>query len=125
MRDFIKISVFLIFICCFTLSAARPYWEKYCLELQLEAASVYGVNNSLGDTRSFLDKIMREEGYYFSGDDFVIEKDRNCRVAITLDYVDEISFFGITLKELRFTAEGSSKEPKGILGSIRQKHWDV
>ena len=125
MRDFIKISVFLIFLCCFTLSAARPYWEKYCLELQLEAASVYGVKNSLGDTRSFLDKIMREEGYYFSGDDFVIEKDKDCRVAIRLDYLDEISFFGITLKELSFTAEGTSREPKGVLGSIRQKHWDV
>lgn len=125
MRDFIKIGVFFIFLCCFTLSAARPYWEKYCLELQLEAASVYGAKNSLGDTRSFLDKIMREAGYYFSGDDFVIEKDKNCRVAIRLDYVDEISFFGITLTELRFTAEGSSKEPKGVLGTIRQKHWDV
>jgi hypothetical protein len=125
MRDCIKIGVFLIFLCCFTLSVARPYWEKYCLELQLEAASVYGVNNSLGDIRSFLDKTMREEGYYFSGDDFVIEKDKNCRVAIQLDYVDEISFFGFTLKELRFTAEGSSKEPKGVLGSIRQKHWDI
>jgi len=125
MRDFIKIGVFLIFLCCLALSAARPYWEKYCLELQLEAASVYGAKNSLGDTRTFLDKIMREEGYYFSGDDFVIEKDKNCRVAIRLDYVDEISFFGITLTELIFTAEGSSEEPKGILGSIRQKHWDV
>ena len=125
MRDFIKISVFLIFLCCLALSATRPYWEKYCLELQLEAASVYGADNSLGDTRTFLDKIMREEGYYFSGDDFVIEKDKDCRVAIRLDYLDEISFFGITLTEIRFTAEGNSKEPKGILGSIRQKHWDL
>ena len=125
MRDFIKIGVFLIFLCCLALSAARPYWEKYYLELQLEAASVYGAKNSLGDTRTFLEKSMREKGYYFSGDDFVIEKDKNCRVAIRLDYLDEISFFGITLTELRFTAEGSTKEPKGILGSIRQKHWDV
>ena len=124
MRDFIKISVFIVFLSSIALSAARPYWEKYCLELQLEAASIYGSKNSLGDTRSFLDKIMQEEGYYFSGDDFVIEKDQNCRVAIRLDYVDEISFFGITLTELRFTAQGSSEEPKGILGSIRQKHWD-
>ena len=125
MRDFIKICVFLIFLCCLALSAARPFWEKYCLELQLEAASIYGAKNSLGDTRTFLDKIMREEGYYFSGDDFVIEKDKSSRVAIQLDYVDEISFFGITLKELRFTAKGSSQESKGILGTIRQKHWDV
>ena len=99
MRDFIKISVFLVFLCCIALSAARPYWDKYCLELQLEAASVYGAKNSLGDTRNFLDEIMRNEGYFFSGDDFVIEKDRNSRVAIRLDYVDEISLFGITLKE--------------------------
>jgi hypothetical protein len=76
------------------------------------------------DTRTFLDKIMQEEGYYFSGDDFIIEKDKDCRVAIRLDYVDEISFFGITLKELKFTAEGNSEEPKGVLGSIRQNHWD-
>ena len=124
MRDFIKIGVFIIFLFCLALSVARPYWEKYCLELQLESASLYGAKNSLGETRTFLDKIMQEQGYYFSGDDFVIEKDRNCRVAIRLDYIDEISFFGITLTELRFTAEGSSEEPKGILGTIRQKHWD-
>lgn len=124
MRDFIKICVFIIFVFCLALSAARPYWEKYCLELQLEAASLYGAKNSLGDTRTFLDKTMREEGYYFNGDDFVIEKDNNCRVAIRLDYVDKISFFGITLKEIKFTAEGSSEEPMGILGSIRQSHWD-
>jgi len=125
MRDFIKIGVFLVFLCCLALSAARPYWEKYCLELQLEAASVYGAKNSLGDTQTFLDRIMREEGYSFSGDDFAIEKDRNCKVAIRLDYMDEISFFGITLTELRFTAEGSSHEFKGVLGSIRQRHSDV
>jgi hypothetical protein len=125
MRDFIKIAVFLVFLCCLALSAVRPYWEKYCLELQLEAASVYGVKNSLGDTRTFLDKIMLEEGYAFNGDDFVIEKDNNCRVAIQLDYLDEISFFGITLTELRITAKGSSYESKGVLGSIRQKHRDV
>lgn len=125
MRDFIKISVFLVFLCCLALSAARPYWDKYCLELQLEAASVYGAKNSLGDTRNFLDEIMRNEGYFFSGDDFVIEKDRNSRVAIRLDYVDEISLFGITLKELRLTAEGNSYDYKGVLGNIRQRHSDV
>ena len=125
MRDFIKISVFLVFLCCLALSAARPYWDKYCLELQLEAASVYGAKNCLGDTRNFLDEIMRNEGYFFSGDDFVIEKDRNSRVAIRLDYVDEISLFGITLRELRFTAEGNSHDYKGVLGSIRQRHSDV
>jgi hypothetical protein len=125
MRDFIKISAFLVFLCCLALSAARPYWDKYCLELQLEAASVYGVKNSLGDTRDYLDKIMRDEGYFFSADDFVIEKDRNSGVAIRLDYVDEISLFGITLKELRLTAEGNSHDYKGVLGSIRQRHLDV
>jgi hypothetical protein len=125
MRDFIKISVFLVFLCCLALSAARPYWDKYCLELQLEAASVYGAKNSLGDTRDFLDEVMRNEGYFFSGDDFVIKKDRNSRVAIRLDYVDEISLFGITLKELRLTAEGNSHDYKGVLGNIRQRHSDV
>jgi hypothetical protein len=125
MRDFIKISVFLVFLCCLALSAVRPYWDKYCLELQLEAASLYGVKNSLGDTRNYLDEIMRNEGYFFNADDFVIEKDRNSRVAIRLDYVDEISLFGIALKELRLTAEGNSYDCKGVLGSIRQKHSDV
>ena len=125
MRDFIKISVFLVFLCCLALSAARPYWDKYCLELQLEAASVYGAKNSLGDTRNYLDEIMRNEGYFFNADDFVIEKDRNSRVAIRLDYVDEISLLGITFKELRLTAEGNSHDYKGVLGSIRQRHSDV
>ncbi len=125
MRDFIKISAFLAFLCCLALSAARPYWDKYCLELKLESASIYGAKNSLGDTRDYLDEIMRDEGYFFSGDDFVIEKDRNSRVAIRLDYVDQISLFGITLKELRFTAEGNSYDCKGVLGSIRQRHSGV
>jgi hypothetical protein len=48
----------------------------------------------------------------FKGDDFIIEKDENNKVSISITYADEISIFGLTLKELSFTAERSSYEVK-------------
>jgi hypothetical protein len=112
MKDYIKVFIVFFFVWCAFLSTARPYWNKYWLELQLEAASVYGTKNSIKDTRNFLSDKMDDEGFNFKGDDFIIEKDENNKVSISITYADEISIFGLTLKELRFTAERSSYEVK-------------
>jgi hypothetical protein len=112
MKDYIKFFIVFFFVWCAFLSTARPYWNKYWLELQLEAASIYGTKNSIEDTRNFLNDKMEDEGFSFKGDDFVIEKDENNKVSIKLTYADEISIFGLTLKELKFTAERSSEEVK-------------
>jgi len=112
MKDYIKFFVVFFFAWCAFLSTARPYWNKYWLELQLEAASVYGTKNSVEDTRNFLSDKMEDEGFSFNGDDFVIEKDENNKVSIKITYADEISIFGLTLKELKFTVQRSSYEVK-------------
>ena len=55
---------------------------------------------------------MKDEGFSFKGDDFIIEKDENNTVSIKLTYADEISIFGLKLKKLKFTVERSSYEVK-------------
>ncbi len=112
MKDYIKFFIVFFFVWCAFLSTARPYWNKYWLELQLEAASVYGTKNSIEDTRNFLSDKMEDEGFSFKGDDFIIEKDENNKVSIRLSYADEIRILGLTLKELKFTVERSSDEVK-------------
>jgi hypothetical protein len=112
MRDYIKFFIVFFFAWCAFLSAARPYWNKYWLELQLEAASVYGTKNTIEETRNFLSDKMEAEGFSFKGDDFIIEKDESNSVVIRITYADEISIFGLTLKELKLTAERSSNEVK-------------
>lgn len=112
MKDYIKFFIVFFFAWCIFLSTARPYWNKYWLELQLEAASVYGTKNTIEETRNFLSDKMEAEGFSFKGDDFIIEKDESNSVVIKITYADEISIFGLTLKELKLTAESSSYEVK-------------
>jgi hypothetical protein len=112
MKDYIKFFIVFFFVWCAFLSTARPYWNKYWLELQLEAASVYGTKNSIEETRNFLSNKMEDEGFTFKGDDFIIEKDENNKVSIKITYADEISIFGLTLKKLKFTVETISYEVK-------------
>ena len=106
----------LIILFVFLLSvvgAIRPYWAKYWLEKDMEAAAIYGTKNSIGATRRFLDKRMRETGRDFEGEDFVIEKGANNTVYVSVPYDDRISILGVTLKELEFTAEATAREVKG------------
>ncbi len=112
MKDRFKFFIFLVFVWCAFLTTVKPYWNKYWLELQLEAASVYGTKNSIEETREFLNEKMEDEGYALTGEDFIIEKDENNNVSIRATYVDEISVFGLTLKELKFKVEKSSQEVK-------------
>ena len=91
-------------------SIARPYWHKYWIGQDIEAAAIFGTKNSVGDTRGFLTRKMQEAGRSFTGDDFKIAKDEKNNVTISLSYYDEIRIFGITLTELEFTIEKSKSE---------------
>lgn len=109
MKDIIKIVLVLFVIVCIV-SVVKPYWVKRELENELKTASIYGTKNSIEDIKKFLDKKMWEGDYGFEGEEFTIEKEKDNRVSISITYIDEISIFGYTLKELEFTVEKSSSE---------------
>ena len=91
---------------------AKPYWNKYWLERHLESVAVFGTKHSLYETRDYLMNIVRAEGYSFKNDDFVIDKNEESRVSITLAYVDEVKIFGRPLKRLYLKADVSANEVK-------------
>ena len=109
MKDAIIVVLVLFVIVCIV-SVVRPYWVKYGLENELKTASIYGTKNSVEDIRKLLDKKMMEGDYGFEGEEFTIEKKKDNSVSIGITYIDEISIFGWTLKELEFTVEKSSSE---------------
>ena len=102
--------IFLIIIIWIVVSIVRPYWDKYWLGQDVEAAAIYGTKNSVGDTRTFLTQKMKEAGRDFTGEDFRITKDENNNVTISLTYYDEVRVFGVTLKELEFTLKKTMSE---------------
>jgi hypothetical protein len=91
-------------------SIARPYWHKYWIGQDIEAAAIFGTKKSVVDTREFLTRRMKEAGRSFTGGDFKIAKDERNNVTISLSYYDEIRIFGIKLTELEFTIEKSKSE---------------
>lgn len=95
------------------LNSVKPYWEKYWLETQLETAAIYGTKHSTDETVEMLVKKTRKDGYDFREDDFIIEKDPDNSVSIYISYIDSISLFGWTLKELDFIAEAKAFEATG------------
>lgn len=100
----------LIALIWIAVSIARPYWHKYWIGQDIEAAAIFGTKNSVGDIRGFLTRKMKEAGRSFTGDDFKIAKDEKNNVTISLSYYDEIRVFGITLTELALTIEKSKSE---------------
>lgn len=108
-KDLFWLILVIAFLWC-VVSAAKPYWDRHWLGKSMEAAAIYGTKHSMSETRKFLTKKMREEGWNFDGNDFVIEKSRNNTVSVRLTYEDEIRIFGHTFKELVFTVERSAEE---------------
>ena len=104
--------IFVIIIIWIVVSIVRPYWDKYWLGQDVEAAAIYGTKNSVGDTRIFLAKKMKEAGRDYTGEDFRITKDENNNITISLTYYDEVRVFGVTLKELEFTLKKNMSEVK-------------
>jgi len=105
-------TIFIVLIWGF-LNIVRPYWEKYWLEKQLETCAVYGTKHSIHKTRKMLVMKIRDEGYAFNEDDFIIRKDEDNSVSINIAYRDEINIFGITLTRLDFLVEAKALEMKG------------
>ena len=107
-------KVFLYVVCAILvlmfISVGLPYWNRYRMGSELEAAALYGTKNGILATRKFLIEKTEERGFDFDPDDITIEKDENNTVFISLTYTDEISILGITLKELEFTLEASARE---------------
>ena len=96
-------------------SAARPYWDKYWIGKEIEAAAVYGTKHSIQDTRAFLGERMKQSGYPFVPEDLEIEKDEKNRVTITFRYRDAVRVFGRILKDLPFTVRKTVSEVKDVV----------
>ena len=90
--------------------AVLPFWHRYEMQSDLNAAALYGTKHSIEKTRALLLEKAAERGYELDAEDYAIEKDEKNTVSISLTYVDEIRFFGMTLKELEFTLEASARE---------------
>ena len=99
-------------------STLRPFWDKYWLEKQMEVVATYGTKNDIEDVRLELVRKMKQEGYHFDGDDFRIEKDEKNSVFINIAYTDEITFFGLTLKELELVAKAEAREVERVIKKI-------
>lgn len=104
-----RFIISIIFIWCM-INTVRPFWDRYWLELQIEAVTIYGTKNSIDGIKDFLNNAMIEEGYDFLAEDFIIEKDESNNVSITITYIDEISVFGVTLTEIEFRVEATASE---------------
>ena len=106
--------ILVILVIILIVSAVRPFWAKYRLGEDIEAAAIYCTKNSIEDTKRFLTQKMKESGDNFVGDDFSIEKNENNTVTISISYFDRIGFFGISLKTLDFTVEETVHEVKAL-----------
>ena len=109
MRSAIKVilaAAFLWAIVC----TIWPFWNKYWLEQNLRTIALYGTKKSIKSTRDKLSKDLKVRGSDFVERDFDIEKDGNNKVTISIEYVDEIRMFGVTLKELEFIIEITVRE---------------
>ncbi|MBW1786851.1 MAG: hypothetical protein JRK53_09600 [Deltaproteobacteria bacterium] len=95
--------------------AAKPFWYRYWLGIEVEAAAIYGTKNSIKDTKMFLTLRMTEEGYGFKGEDFYIEKQKNNTTTVGITYLDEIAMFGYPLIPLEFTIEKTVREVAEML----------
>ncbi len=93
-------------------SAVKPYWSKYWLHKELEAAAVYGTKNTLENTKEMLANKLKEEGYRIGEDQIYIEKDSKNTVTITVRYPDKISIFGKEIQKLQFTVSATEREIK-------------
>ncbi len=92
--------------------AVKPYWNKYWLQKELEAAAVYGTKNTSQNTKDFLVNKLKEEGYRIGEDNISIEKDSKNTVTITVRYPDKISIFGKEIQKLQFTLTATEREVK-------------
>ena len=92
----------------------RPYWSKYWLTKDIEAVAIYGTKKSIKDIKKKLDKVMMEESHGFVSNDFYIQKDKHRDVTIGIEYYDQISLFGLVIKELEIEVEVTAYYKKAM-----------
>lgn len=114
MKTITKLLIAALIAWC-AVCAAKPYWHRYWLGIEVEAAAIYGTKNSIKDTKQFLAMRMVEEEYSFTGDDFYMEKDEKNSTLVRITYLDEIAVFGFPLVSLEFTIEKTAKEVDQVL----------
>ncbi|MFC1883229.1 hypothetical protein ACFL2O_00525 [Thermodesulfobacteriota bacterium] len=114
MKKIISIAI-AILVLAFILSVIRPYWGKYSLTKDIEAAAIYGTKHSISQIEGFLEEKNQEKGRDLELENFEIEKDKNKTVIITVVYTDYISLFGWKIKELEFELEAKAHEIKEML----------
>ena len=95
------------------LNTIKPFWHKYWLEKELETCAVYGTKHSITKTREMMARKIKEAGYDFKDEDFIIKKDEQNSVSINIEYSDEINIFGLSLKRFEFLAQAKAFESKG------------
>jgi hypothetical protein len=110
-KNFLGGILAILLIWC-AICAIKPFWDKYWLGQDLKAAATYGTKHSVKDTRKHLSRMMEQEEYGFSGEDFYIEKDSNNDTTIGIVYDDEIRIFGFTIIELEMEVEETRSEIK-------------
>ena len=113
-----KVAVQVIVAAClawFAFCAVQPFWYRYWLEIEVEAAAIYGTKNSIKDTRTFLTRRMAEEGYGFRGEDFYIQKDKKNTTTVSITYLDDIAIFGYPVIPLEFTVHKTAREVAEVL----------
>ena len=108
---FYIVSIGLIFL---IVCAIWPFWTQHGIKSDVKAAALYGTKHSIEDAEKFLSAKLKERGYNFGLQEFNIEKDENNTVSISLTYQDEISIFGLILKELEFTLDMTERETEGF-----------
>ena len=114
MKKIVSIAV-AILVLAFVLSVIRPYWGKYSLTKDIEAAAIYGTKHSITEIEEFLEDKNLEAGRDISLEDFEIEKDEKKTVTISVEYTEYISLFGWRIKELKFEIEKKAYDIKEML----------
>lgn len=97
------------------LSVIRPYWGKYSLKKDMEAAAIYGTKHKLPQIEKFLEDKNQEAGRDIELESFEIEKDEKNSVRIYIAYTDYISLFGLEFGSLDFEVETSADEIEEML----------
>ena len=111
----VMMIIIAIFILLAALSIIRPYWGKYSLQKDIEAAAIYGTKHKLPQIENFLEKKNLEEGRDIPLENFEIEKDEKNSVTISVAYTDYISLFGFRFGTLDFQLEASADEIEEVL----------
>ena len=101
----VSILILYLIIC-----AVWPFWNKYRLTSDMEAAALYGTKHDIEETLELFTQNVKDRGYDIDPEEINIDKDENNTVSIKWTYQDKISFFSIVLKKLEFTLEVTKRE---------------